>query len=195
MRVNSYDYNNETASVQSAIKMTSHDPHEFSEHYHLSKHTRDDAPQIVESLSNELIAKQLRAVPHPYNLSHALLWFDQLDEDQKTPDIAPLRWCIRETSSRKLIGDISLKSMVDGRYQLGYWLAHEYWGKGIMTDAVAAVFKIVKREKTKVRKILVCMKEGNLGSRRVIEKLGFKAIGEHEEGNPAYLVLDFERDL
>jgi [ribosomal protein S5]-alanine N-acetyltransferase len=175
--------------------MTSNDPYTFSEHYHLSKHTRDDAPQIVKYLSNELIAGQLRAVPNPYNLLHALHWFDQLDEDRKIPDTAPLRWCIRETSSGMLIGDISLKPMEDGRYQLGYWLAPEYWGKGIMTNSVTEVFDIVKREDSRVRRVLACAKEGNLGSRRVIEKLGFKSIGHHEEGAPAYLIHDFERGL
>lgn len=177
--------------------MTLNNPHNFFEHYHLSKHTRDDAPQIAESLSNPLIAGQLRYVPEPYTLSHALIWFDRLDEDQKTPETAPFRWAIRETSSGKFIGDISLKIMEEGKYQLGYWLAHEYWGQGIMTSAIAAVLEIVEKENPKVKAVVASVKEGNYGSRRVVEKNGFSFVGQHKEctGEDAYWSWDFGRDL
>lgn len=173
------------------------DPYQFSKLYRLSKHTRNDAPEIVEALSNPLITKQLRFVPSPFTLSHLQTWFDRLEEDRKNPQKAPLRWAIRETSSGKLIGDLSLKPMeAEGKYQLGYWLAPAYWGKGIMTSAVAAVLEIAK-EDPKIRNVVAGVKSENNGSRRVVEKNGFSIIGKLEEGTggDAYLGWYFGREL
>ena len=63
--------------------------------------------------------------------------------------------------------------------ELGYWIAPPLWGKGMMTEAAQAVvrcgFETLGLHKLNVR----CIAE-NVGSRRVIEKLGFRLIGELE---------------
>jgi len=178
--------------------MASCDHDEFSKLFNLSKYSRDDAPEIVKSLSNPLIAGQLRSLPNPYDLSHALAWLDSLEEEQKVPEKAPLRWAIRETSSGKLIGDISLRPMEEeGTYQLGYWLAQDYWGKGLMTKAINAVFEITKEKSKMVRNVIVCIKPDNYGSRRVAEKNGFHLVGQQEEviGEETYCFWDWRREL
>ena len=174
----------------------SKDEYNLSNKYYLSNYRRDDAPQIVESLSNEKIARNLRTVPIPYKFSDALEWLDRLEEEQKNPETAPLRWAIRETVTHKLIGDISLRPSDEEAFTLGYWLAIEYWGLGIMTDAVATVLATVKGGE-RVKLVLAGAKEGNWASRRVLEKNGFRMVGLHEENesdipNPFW---DFELSL
>jgi len=62
------------------------------------------------------------------------------------------------------------------RADLGYWLAPSWWNLGYMTEAVAAVVQFAF-ERMRLHKITVSHLDGNHGSRRVIEKLGFRQVG------------------
>jgi len=66
------------------------------------------------------------------------------------------------------------------RAELGYWLAPALWGKGLMTEAAHHVLVFAFGE-LGLHKITVGCLEQNIGSRRVIEKLGFRHIGRHED--------------
>jgi ribosomal-protein-alanine N-acetyltransferase len=66
------------------------------------------------------------------------------------------------------------------RAELGYWIAPAHWGKGLITEAAHAVVR-AGFETIGLHKITVgCLAE-NTGSRRVIEKLGFRPIGRLED--------------
>ena len=62
------------------------------------------------------------------------------------------------------------------RAELGYWLAPALWGQGFVTEAARALvqfgFDIVG-----LHKLTVGCVESNIGSRRVIEKVGFQLVG------------------
>jgi len=176
-------------------KDTEHE-HESTDTYYLSTYSRDDAPQIVYCLSNKLVAQQLRMAPIPYSMSDAMEWLDRLDQETKNPDTAPIRWAPRDVSSRKLIGDLSLRGGPNGVYSLGYWLAFEYWGQGIMTRALSEVLRVVRMEIPKVKVVTAGVKENNWRSRRVLEKSGFRRVGTHIETIKKTVTLwDFELDL
>lgn len=67
-----------------------------------------------------------------------------------------------------------------GEREVGYWLGREFWGKGIATQALAEYVSIVK-----TRPLYAHVAQHNIGSRRVLEKCGFKVIGEDSYTNPA----------
>ena len=67
-----------------------------------------------------------------------------------------------------------------GEREVGYWFGKEFWGKGIATQAVAEYVNIVKP-----RPLYAHVAKHNVGSRRVLEKCGFKVIGEDTYTNPA----------
>ena len=67
-----------------------------------------------------------------------------------------------------------------GEPEVGYWLGKEFWGKGIMTQALAEYVSIVK-----ARPLMAHVARHNVGSRRVLEKCGFKVVGEDKYTNPA----------
>jgi len=69
---------------------------------------------------------------------------------------------------------------MEGEREVGYWLGKEYWGKGIATQALAEYVSIVK-----LRPLMAHVARHNIGSRRVLEKCGFKVIGEDKYTNPA----------
>lgn len=62
------------------------------------------------------------------------------------------------------------------RAELAYWLAPALWGQGFVTEASRALiqfgFDIVG-----LHKVTVGCLESNIGSRRVIEKVGFQLVG------------------
>ncbi len=71
------------------------------------------------------------------------------------------------------------------RAELGYWLAPPLWGRGLMTEAAGAATRF-GFETLGLHKITVGCVEENVGSRRVIEKVGFRFLARH--------VDDFWRD-
>ena|ERR671926_1329783 len=62
----------------------------------------------------------------------------------------------------------------EGKPEVTYWLGKEYWGKGIATAALREFLA----QKNQIRPIYARVAKDNPGSRRVLEKCGFKIIGE-----------------
>lgn len=62
----------------------------------------------------------------------------------------------------------------EGKPEVTYWLGKEYWGKGIATWALRAFLA----HQNLIRPLYARVAKDNLGSRRVLEKCGFKIIGE-----------------
>lgn len=65
-----------------------------------------------------------------------------------------------------------------GKQEVGYWLGKEYWGKGIATKGLAAFL-----EQVNIRPLYAHVAKHNVGSRRVLEKCGFKVIAEDRFSN------------
>jgi RimJ/RimL family protein N-acetyltransferase len=65
------------------------------------------------------------------------------------------------------------------RAELGYWLARRLGGQGLMTEAAQAVVRF-GFETLGLHKVTVGCFAENAGSRRVIEKCGFRFVGRHE---------------
>ena len=63
--------------------------------------------------------------------------------------------------------------LIEGEREVGYWLGKEFWGKGIATEALKQFLGVVK-----TRPLFSHVAKHNIGSRRVLEKCGFKIIGE-----------------
>jgi [ribosomal protein S5]-alanine N-acetyltransferase len=87
----------------------------------------------------------------------------------------------------RVVGSISfdsirwhLRALRIDRTEVGYWLGPPYWGKGLMTEAAHAVVRY-GFETIGVHKINVGCLANNPGSRRVIEKVGFRYIGKLED--------------
>lgn len=82
--------------------------------------------------------------------------------------------------------------VMSGEREVGYWLGKEYWGRGIATKALAEFLGHVKE-----RPLYAHVAKHNIGSIRVLEKCGFKVIGEdifsnRNDGEIAGLILKLE---
>ena len=62
----------------------------------------------------------------------------------------------------------------EGKQEVTYWLGKEYWGKGIATWALGELLT----HHNHTRPIYARVAKDNLASRRVLEKCGFRMIGE-----------------
>ena len=63
-----------------------------------------------------------------------------------------------------------------GECEVGYWIGKEFWGKGIATQALSLFSGSVK-----TRPLYAHVARHNIGSRRVLEKCGFKVTAEEPE--------------
>ena len=76
----------------------------------------------------------------------------------------------------------------DGHREIGYWLGKAYWGRGIATVALTLFLDIVTE-----RPLQAWVAEHNLGSLRVLEKVGFTVAPEQPEpdtGATRYIVME-----
>lgn len=64
--------------------------------------------------------------------------------------------------------------------EIGYWLARPLWGKGLMTEAATAATRWAF-ETLGLHKLTIGCFEPNVGSRRVIEKVGFRFLCRYED--------------
>jgi ribosomal-protein-alanine N-acetyltransferase len=134
----------------------------------------DDAARIQEIFPRWEIVKHLGAVvPWPYPPDGALTYV----RDVALPAMARgdlLDWTLRlRTDPGTLIGVIGLKRTPgDNR---GFWLAPEWQGRGLMTEAADAVtdywFDVLKQPVIRIPKAIA-----NVSSRRVTEKQGMRVV-------------------
>ncbi len=103
-------------------------------------------------------------------------WDTYIAHQQKVrADEANLTWTVLYDG--QIVGDV-LSFPRNGRREIGYRIAQEYWGKGIATRALSLFLGKEQR-----RPLYGWVLAQNIGSQRVLEKCGFTIIGEeHEDG-------------
>ena len=85
-------------------------------------------------------------------------------------------WTMRDPATGRFIGRGGLRRMpVDGREQVevGYGLVSEYWGRGLATELARECVRIAFAE-LQFPELVSFTLPTNLGSRRVMEKAGFR---------------------
>ena len=88
-----------------------------------------------------------------------------------------MKWGIVEKESGKLIGTCSLHTTpIHRRAELGYVIARDYWGQGLMTEAATAAIAFGFHVMQLLRIQAFCAVE-NVGSARVLEKSGMQFEG------------------
>jgi RimJ/RimL family protein N-acetyltransferase len=80
------------------------------------------------------------------------------------------------------VGTIGLSDILEtwGRAEVGYWLTPEAWGEGYATTATELLVAY-GFDQRRLNKVVAHAFEFNDGSRRVLEKVGFREEGVHHE--------------
>ena len=135
-----------------------------------------DCDALVCHLNNRNITKYLSRVPEPYSDSNAREFIGKLIEDAKSAKPTMCNKAILVDGN--VVGCVGFYLDLDNMSGvIGYWLAEEYWGQGIMTHAAQHMIDYgfltlglsVIHGSTKI---------DNVGSQNVLKKLGFKYVGD-----------------
>ena len=134
-----------------------------------------DAKELAAALNNEHILNNLRdGLPIPYTERDAEDYIRaMLSADENSTFARAITLDGRVVGS---IGAFRQGNIHRQTAELGYYLAEEYWGKGIMTDAIRQLCDTIFGT-TDILRIYAEPFSYNAGSRRALEKAGFAFEG------------------
>lgn len=134
-----------------------------------------DAKDLAAALSNTKIQDNLRdGLPYPYTEQDGIDYISAMLSADENDTFA-----FAITVEEKVIGSIGAFRQDNIHRQtaeVGYYIAEEYWGKGIMTDAIKQICKYVF-EKSDIIRIYAEPFAYNMASCRALEKAGFQYEG------------------
>lgn len=134
---------------------------------------KSDVDDLFEYASHPAVGPNAAWLPHP-NRQHSLEVLMTIFMYQDA------NWAIEYKQLRKVIGSISLhhdmKRSAPNTRALGYSLSHDFWGKGLMSEAAPKV--ISYGFETMDLALIACYHfPNNERSRKIIEKCGFTFEG------------------
>lgn len=139
------------------------------EHCTLRPWRAGDEPALARHANNRKVWLNLRDLfPHPYTPADAKAWV------AANLGVQPVRNHVIDVDG-VAVGSVGISPLADVNRrsaEIGYWLAEEMWGRGIMTEAVGACTERAFRELDVVR-IQAAVFEWNPASMRVLEKCGY----------------------
>lgn len=152
------------------------------ERIYLRSYRVTDAKIISENVSKKEICRWIPSIPYPYPKDGAVSFIR--DVQKKWREKKAYNFVIVKKETNELIGGISLGSIIwkNKNAELGYWLKKSEWGRGITTEAVDLILGFGFKE-LKLHRIYGEFFEENIGSKRVLEKSGFKFEGIMRESD------------
>ena len=129
----------------------------------------DDAESIARHANNRKIWLGVRDLfPHPYTIQDGQEFLQRAISEQ-----SEMRFCVEVAGAA--VGGIGVHPGEDVHRHtatIGYWLGEEFWGRGIMTEAVIAVTDFCFKN-LPLRRISAEVFANNPASARVLENAGF----------------------
>lgn len=135
-----------------------------------------DEDAVFAGMSDWEVARMLARPPWPYLRENAAQWLRMVTENTPSEDKVVFMLALKTTPAAA-IGAAGVERRHPGEdFQLGFWLAREHWGKGLMTEAAAEVVRFGFQTLGLKRIESGCLSD-NPASGRVHLKLGFKTLG------------------
>jgi ribosomal-protein-alanine N-acetyltransferase len=137
----------------------------------LRKVAKTDVPQIMKLRGDE---QTMKYIPRPLvttaeeALAHVVMINDKIENNEG------INWAITVKGNDELIGIIGHYRLQPENYrcEIGYMILPEYWGKGIVTEAIKVVLEY-GFEDLLMHSIEAVIDPRNLASERVLLKNGF----------------------
>jgi RimJ/RimL family protein N-acetyltransferase len=136
----------------------------------------NDLPVIHRILSKPEV---MYAWEHGFSMEETRKWLNTQQTRYQTNGTGEQAVFLKSTGT--LIGAAGLlENEIDGKQvkEIGYLLDDSVWGNGYATEAAKA-FVDLAFHKMGVDKLYVTIRPNNLPSIKVVERLGFKKIGEY----------------
>jgi RimJ/RimL family protein N-acetyltransferase len=131
----------------------------------------NDADKLAVIANNRNISDNLRdGFPYPYSADDANNWLKMVIPVNDPPRFFAI--CYQDDLCGS-IGIVTKEDIYKKNVEIGYFLAEEYWGRGIITKAIKAATSHAF-SKFDIIRVYAEPFSDNIGSRRALEKAGFK---------------------
>ena len=132
---------------------------------------RGDAPALAQLADNKNIAEKLSRLPSPYSQRDAIAFIEIFAQRADERPYAII------SHAGAFLGIVGFTFAIGQHPELGYWLGEPHWGKGYMSEAVKGLIEAAHATHLfpviRARALTT-----NIGSVNVLEKAGFKNVGE-----------------
>jgi len=135
-----------------------------------------DARQIACCVNYESMARNLARLPHPYTPADALDWIAYAEKARAQGTEYAFVITHEEAGA---IGSVGFNRTRDVAWEIGYWVDRAVHGKGVATEAAAALLAWGEQQ-FGVTQFTAGHFKDNPASGRVLEKLGFQRVGEKQ---------------
>ena len=141
--------------------------------FRLRRFSLADTSNLAYHANNANIAVRLQdRFPHPYMEEDARQFIEYaLNAEMETVFAIEV-----DGEAAGAVGIMFQQDVYSQSGELGYWLGEEYWGRGIVSEAVKAMVKHAFSE-LGLRRIYARIFSNNIASKRVLEKAGFQFEG------------------
>jgi RimJ/RimL family protein N-acetyltransferase len=129
--------------------------------------TDSDTPEFAHLAGDWDVARQTARIPYPYSEELAREWMDTLGPEEFVRAVV---------HHGTLIGAVGYVANEDRSAEIGYWIGKPWWGLGFATEAASALVRHCFTT-AGFKRLTCCHFVDNAASRRVIQKLGFRANG------------------
>lgn len=115
-------------------------------------------------------------IPVPYTARDAVALFELSRDARLAGTGAPMAIAVTETG--ELLGATGLTEIDwgEGRAEIGYWLARDVRGQGVMTTVLPGVARWA-HEVLGLSEVTARVAHGNVASERVLERCAFERVG------------------
>jgi RimJ/RimL family protein N-acetyltransferase len=146
---------------------------------HLRPPRDSDADAVFAACQDAEIQRWTR-VPSPYRRSDAETFVSRVAPEGWTSGTAAT-FLVLDSTTAALLGSVGLHRIAAGGAEIGYWIAADARGRGIGTRAVGAVVRWGFGG-LGLERITWTAAVGNIGSWRLVQRLGFQFEGTLRKG-------------
>lgn len=149
--------------------------------------THADTQAIFRNFSDPEIAKWFFEVPLT-EIEQATKFIDLFNSEFEQRE--GITWAIEMKENHECVGTCSIEGIeIGGEGEIGFDLAKEYWGKGIMSESLIAIidygFTVLK-----LSRIDAHTYSTNIKAKHLLEKLGFQLDKVSEDSNYYSLIME-----
>ena len=144
----------------------------MNHNFELREWQLSDVASLANNANNINIWNNLRDYfPHPYSEKDGIQFIEMvLAKPKPAVDFAIV-------IDEKAVGGVGIVLQKDVERigaEIGYWLSEDYWGRGIMTNAVKQMVTYIFTNFPDLHKIYATPFDFNIASQKVLQKVGFE---------------------
>lgn len=139
----------------------------------LRRLTPQDSGPVTEAVNDPRVYRMVARIPPGQTKAQTLAWIATHDRGRRE-DINHVFGIVHSGALAGVVG--AHRTSADLPFELGYWLSPDFWGKGICTEASAAVIGWLENTRSAAALVSGHFAD-NPASGRVLRKLGFLPCG------------------